>query len=231
MRKMKLPFKQVAILFLSASFSIAATAQNVNTQVTRNPNTNNKVSVNKSLSKLASKIFTNPIPYFSNIKPTNNPTRSINEISSAKEVGSLPAQKFTIHSSSVNGVMTARNPYINNMAYLEFINADVNPDINTVDCHCDAGVTSIKLVLEAQAGKRYLITTEVSPSNGKDFGLSMYAAGYIHNDNSINQNNKEVSVVISPESAGKIELWMQCSDPMGAKRPWRFHSMQVKEIE
>ena len=223
--------KCLAIFCCMAGFSHLATAQ-VKTNKKINPTQVNKKTIyNTTNLKVVYKDLPKPVPFFSNIKPINiNTLPSVKNIVKRKNVSVLPAQRFTVHSSSVNGVMTARHPYTNSLAYLEFLNGDVHPGNNTVDCHCGSGLTYVKLILHATAGKRYLVTTVVSPRNGNSFGLDFFTRDFVHHAGA-NHNNEAISIVLSPEQTGTIELWMQCSDPNGAKRPWRFHSLEVEEID
>lgn len=170
------------------------------------------------------------IPHFKDIKPVNlvNNNQIINK-TNLKPVAKLPERNFTIVGSSVNGTMTARDPYLNNMAYVEFINGTVLSGDNKVNCTCGVGLTYVKLVLRATAGKDYMITTNVSPRGTNSFGLDLFSGGFVHHAG-VTTNNQEVKIILTPQSTGQIELWMQCSDPNGAKRPWTFNSLSVQEV-
>ncbi len=172
--------------------------------------------------------FQDSIPYFNKITPihlitTNKPIVSNKKL---KPASKLKIRDFNLVPSSVNGTMTARHPYLNNLAYLEILKGTVLTGENKVDCTCDIGLTLIKLVLTATAGKDYMVTTVVSPRRVNSFDLSLSTGGFVHRT-AITRNEEEIKIILSAESSGEIELWMQCTDPNTVKRPWTFHSLSV----
>lgn len=171
------------------------------------------------------------VPHFKNIRPANFAGLNKNMASNKnlKPVNKLQKRDFSITPSSVNGTMTARDPYLNDQAYIEFINGTVLPGEDKVNCTCGTGLTYVKLVLTGTAGKDYMVTTKVSPRNGNSFGLDLFTDGFVYRS-AVQRDEEEIKVVLSPQSSGKIELWMQCTDPNGARRPWTFHSLSVQEV-
>jgi len=215
------------LLVLALIFSAHSVSARINTEVKENKLivANNKAINSKML------MLPDSMPHFKNIRPAKSVAFNKNTAGNKnlKPVSKLQKRDFSLIPSSVNGTMTARDPYLNDEAYVEFINGTVLPGEDKVNCTCGTGLTYVKLVLTATAGKDYMITTKVSPRNGNSFGLDLFADGFVHRSN-IGSNEQEVKVILSPQSSGKIELWMQCSDPNGAKRPWIFHSLSVQEV-
>lgn len=215
----------IVLIFLFMFSSISVSAQ-----------IKNKTTINKTVFPKDKTIKTQPlelknyIPHFKNITPVNlgNNNQLINR-SNLKPVAQLPIRDFTIISSSVNGTMSARDPYLNNMAYLEFINGTVLPGEDKVNCSCNTPITYVKLILKATAGKDYMVTTVVSPRITSSSRLDFYTNGFIHKSSIIN-NNQEVKVILNALTTGQIELLIQCSDPNGVKTPWTFNSMSIQEV-
>ncbi|MEM7103905.1 MAG: hypothetical protein AAF502_12280 [Bacteroidota bacterium] len=231
MKKAKIFILEVAILLaLLLGTVVFASAQiNKNAKIDQSK-INSKVIINTpTISN--SLLTTKQLPVFSNIKPINLiPNQKNIKQTDLKPIATIPVTNLVVKSSSINGTMTPRDPYHSSLAYIEILSGDVFPATNEVDCACGGGLTYIKLVLQATAGKRYLVTTNVSPKRTDNFGLSIFSSGFVHTE-SVIQEKQDVSVVLSPQSSGVYELWMQCSDPNSGRRTWKFHSMTVEELD
>ena len=218
------------ILFLLFCTSISFAQKNTQTLPKSNiPST----TINQNLKLDKSKItLKDQIPFF-NVKPISGNLKlspsAIQSTSKLNTVGTIPLGTVVVSEASVNGIMSARDPYINSYAYLEFLSGDVDPSSNEVGCKCGGGLTYVKLNLRATAGKRYMVSTTVSPK-GNSFGLSMFTSGFVHNAG-VNSPKQTVDVILSSETTGNIELWMQCSDPNSGRRAWKFHSMKVQQVD
>jgi hypothetical protein len=126
--------------------------------------------------------------------------------------------------------MTARDPYLNNMAYIEFNKGMVLTGENKVDCDC--GVTeqtSVTLYFQGTKGKDYMITTKVSPKGGNTFGLDLSSNGFHHSTGVYGQNH-EVKIILSPQYTGQFHLSLRCFGTAGTVKQWTFHSLSVKEV-
>lgn len=177
------------------------------------------------------------IPIFDGVKPTNLIFNSNQRDFSNTGLYLPPATTVTISESdirranNVNGELNARNSYANSNAYLKIFNASLDPILNKIDCLCGNPTSFVVVNFRAEAGKRYLLTFNVSPKN-----LSTPARIGIFSDEFwqnfyVDQQNEVIDIVVRPASTGILEMWMQCSDPNREKTPWVFNNVEIQTVD
>lgn len=182
------------------------------------------------------------IPFFDNVKTikrdeifdlTNKEIISVSEFSKING----PKNYFNIENikplnSSVNGVLTPRDNYMNDNVYLEFLDSDVNPLTNQAKCKCSrTDIGFVNTIFWVEAGKRYLLTYDLSPNERNNEQVAWIFANGVSQTKTITRDHELMDLVIRPETTGIMKLWMQCANPNSNDYPFYFNSVTIQTVD
>ena len=170
------------------------------------------------------------IPHFrllksNKVKPLNN----LLDQKGKKAPSMIDREPLIFRSGPVNGTLSARKLYISDNAYLEVYNGMTDPKEDIITLGCDSDWDELVLLkLNVEANKRYMVTSIVSPTDD-DYAVLYVAADDFVSTYEVYEPNQNVSLVISSQESGEIQLMYICH--WTSAWSWDLNSMTIAEIE